>query len=134
MTWDKTIVVGYLGRDPELRDTNTGKSVCNFSVAVTRYAGPDNEETIWYNCSAWSNTAENIAKYCRKGDRILLEGNVNVNTWTARDGEQRSQLALQVYRCQFMTTKKERAQNNGGGMSTRFEPVQREAAIEDLGF
>ena len=72
------IIVGNLGRDPEMRFTPTGQAVTNFSVATNRqYTASDGtkvKETIWFRISAWGKSAEICNQYLRKGSRVLVEG------------------------------------------------------------
>jgi single-strand DNA-binding protein len=72
------IIVGNLGRDPEMRYTPSGQAVTNLSVATNRqYTGQDGQpvkETIWFNVSVWSKQAETCNQYLRKGSKVLVEG------------------------------------------------------------
>jgi len=72
------IIVGNLGRDPEMRYTPSGQAVTNFSVATSRqYTGSDGgqvKETIWFRISAWGKQAETCNQYLRKGSKVLVEG------------------------------------------------------------
>lgn len=75
--YQKLIIVGYLGRDPEMRYTPNGQAVTNFSVAANRrYTSNDQQvdETTWYRISAWGRQAETCNQYLRKGSRVLIEG------------------------------------------------------------
>lgn len=66
-------IVGNLGRDPEMRVTQDGKSVCNFSVAVNNGSG-DNKTTAWFRVSAWNGLSEICGKYLNKGSKVLVTG------------------------------------------------------------
>ncbi len=72
------IIVGNLGRDPEMRYTPSGQAVTNFSVATNRqYTGSNGQqvkETIWFRISAWGKQAETCAQYLRRGSKVLIEG------------------------------------------------------------
>lgn len=80
---NKTILVGRLTRDPELRKTGTGKSVTNFTVAVNRSFAKD--ETDFINCVAWNHTADFMANYLKKGALIGLEGRIQTGSYEDRD-------------------------------------------------
>ncbi len=86
----KIIVIGHLGRDPELRYTATGSPVANFSVAANRrYTAQDGqrvEETIWFRVTAWGNLAEIVHQFLRKGMAVYVEGRLvpDLNTGTPR--------------------------------------------------
>ena len=71
--YHKLILVGYLGRDPEMRYTPSGTAVVSFSVAVSEGFG-DKKNTIWFRVSAWDKIAEACNQYLKKGSRVLVEG------------------------------------------------------------
>lgn len=99
-------LVGHLGRDPELRYTPNGKAVCNFSIAVkSSYAGRDgnkNEDTLWMRVSCWEKTAENVSKYTKKGDPVLVNGELKLNKFTDKDGNERETIELTAHRVVFL--------------------------------
>lgn len=76
--YQKLLIIGNLGRDPEMRYTPSGQAVTNFSVATNRrYSTSDGqqvEETTWYRISAWGRQAETCNQYLRRGSRVLVEG------------------------------------------------------------
>lgn len=84
--WHKIIIVGNLGRDPEMRYTPDGKAVTNFNVATNRQyttsAGETVKETTWFRVSTWNKTAENCNQYLRKGSKVLVEGRLNADPQT----------------------------------------------------
>jgi len=94
--YHKIIIAGYLGRDPEMRYTQDGTPVTNFSVATSRkWTRPDGtkmDETIWFRISAWRKLAEFCNEYLQKGRPVLIEGrlqadeNGNPRTFTRNDG------------------------------------------------
>lgn len=77
-------ISGNLGADPELRHTQSGKAVCNLSVAVSGYRKDD--PTLWVRVTAWEKAAEACASYLRKGSRVTATGPVGLETWMGRDG------------------------------------------------
>ena len=81
---NKVMVIGYLGRDPEMRFTPSGKSVANFSIASSRsWRTPNGEthtETEWFNVVTWENLAEFSKEHLKKGSRIYVEGRQPVPT------------------------------------------------------
>lgn len=88
---NKVILIGRLARDPELRTTPSNISVATFSIAVSRpftQAGVQ-PETDFINCVVWRRGAENLAKYCRKGSQIAVEGRIQTRNYTANDGSKR---------------------------------------------
>lgn len=86
---NKVMIIGHLGRDPELRHTAAGKAVTNFSVGVTRSwhdgAGERQEQTEWFNVVAWSGLAEVCDQHLRQGDRVYVEGRLQSREW--EDGQ-----------------------------------------------
>lgn len=79
--YQKIVVVGYLGRDPEMRYTPSGVPVTNFSIATTRkwtsQDGTPGEETTWFRVAAWRKLAETCNQYLSKGQLVLVEGRLN---------------------------------------------------------
>lgn len=119
MSFNKIIVVGHLGRDPELRYTPQGDAVCNFSMATTERkrdkAGEFQDATTWFRVTLWRRQAENAAKYLAKGRQVYIEGRLRVEEWTDRDGNNRYTLEVQGTDMQFI--------DSGG---TRGEDYQRD--------
>jgi single-strand DNA-binding protein len=96
MMYHRILIVGYLGRDPEMRYTADGTPVTNFSVATSRkWNRPDGtqaDETVWFRVSAWRRLAETCNQYLQKGRLVLIEGRLqpdergNPRTFTRNDG------------------------------------------------
>ncbi|TFH36622.1 MAG: single-stranded DNA-binding protein [Anaerolineales bacterium] len=92
----KVILVGNLGRDPEMRYTPSGTAVTNLSIASNRRftdsSGEVREETVWFRVSVWGKQAETVNQYLRKGRQVLVEGrlvpdeNGNPRIWNRQDG------------------------------------------------
>lgn len=107
---NKTILLGNLTRDPELRTTPTGKAVAQFAVAVNRRASSDREETLFMDCEAWEKRGEAIAKFFTKGRQILVEGHLRLEQWEDKNGGgKRSRVKLVVENFHF-TGRKEDAE------------------------
>lgn len=104
--YQRVIVVGYLGRDPEMRYTQDGTPVTTFSVATSRRwtdrEGGQREETTWFQVSAWGRQAEPCSQYLSKGRPVLVEGTISVSAWKGRDGEPMASLELRADRVQFL--------------------------------
>ena len=90
---NKIIVIGHLGRDPEMRYTPNGQGVTSFSVASSRKyttsAGEQREETEWFNCSAFGRLADTCNQYLTKGKQIYVEGRLSSRTYQTQSGETR---------------------------------------------
>mgnify|MGYP000297786286 FL=1 len=90
---NKVLLIGNVGRDPELRYTPNGKPVVSFTVATNRvWTGPDGErreETEWFNVVAWNRLAEQCNEYVRKGRKVYVEGRLHTRSWEGQDGQRR---------------------------------------------
>jgi single-strand DNA-binding protein len=86
---NKVILIGRLTRDPELRRSNTGMAVCNFSVAVNRgFAGQNNEpQTDFINCVCFDKQAENLSRYMTKGRLISVDGRIQSRSYDNQEGK-----------------------------------------------
>ena len=99
-------VVGYLGKDPEVRSLPGGTEVCNFSVATTEKwkdrNGEVQEKTTWFRVSVFGRMAKPCGKYLSKGSPVLVEGKVDVSTYTGTDGTKQASLDLRANRVVFL--------------------------------
>ena len=106
MSFNKITIIGRLGRDPELRYTPQGDAVCDFSVAVNdrkRDKGGEWQDiTTWFRVTFWRKQAENASKYLTKGRQVFVEGRLQVDEWTDRDGKNRHTLTIQGTELQFL--------------------------------
>ncbi len=84
------VLAGRLGKDPEVKYTQSGQAKANFSVATDSSYRNDAGELIkkadWHNCVAWAKTAENIGKYFHQGDQIIVHGRLGTRSYEAKDG------------------------------------------------
>jgi single-strand DNA-binding protein len=118
MTWHQTIIVGNVGRDPELRYTQSGRAVCGFSVAVNetwtdRQSNEKREKTTWYSVSVWGPQAETVSKYLSKGRQVMVIGNVSARAYTNNAGEPAASLDLNARDVRFLS--------GGGGEGGSYE-------------
>ncbi len=114
--YSKTIIAGNLGTDPEMRSTQNGVNVANFSVAVSRGWG-ENKKTEWYNVVAWKTLAETAEKYLKKGSKVLVEGEMETRSWDKDDGTKGYSTELIANRIQFLESRADSEQNNNVGDS-----------------
>ena len=88
---NKVMVIGYVGRDPEMRYLPSGKPVTSFSVGATRSwtssEGEHREETEWFNVVAWGNLAEICKQYLSKGRHVYVEGRLQTRSWEDQEGK-----------------------------------------------
>lgn len=124
--FSKAIITGNLTRDPELRSTSTGSSVCSFGVAVNRvYRGADGEnkeEVSFFDCSAWGRIGETIAQYAKKGNPVLVSGRLSQRSWEDKTGNKRYNVEIVVEDFNFLGGG--RAENSGEGGQGGYAPVQ----------
>ncbi len=99
--FSKAIITGNLTRDPELRSTPNGASVCSFTVAVNRVyrdaSGEQKEDVSFIDCSAWGKLAEMISQYAKKGTGVLVSGRLDQRSWEDKNtGQKRSHVEIVV--------------------------------------
>lgn len=109
------ILVGNVGRDPEMRYTPSGQAVTSFSVAVSDGFG-EKKKTVWFRVSAWEKTAEACNNYLHKGSRVLVEGRLNADEkggpriWNRQDGTPAASFEITASVVRFLTSKGEGGQ------------------------
>ena len=129
--YQKIIIVGNLGRDPEMRYTPQGTPVTNFSVATNRKwtnaDGTPGEETIWFRVSAWGRTAETCNQYLSKGRQVLVEGQLKPDpatggprVWTRQEGTAGASYEVRAFTVKFL-----------GGRADGAAAAPEEEAIEE---
>jgi single-strand DNA-binding protein len=117
------ILVGNLGRDPEMRYTPSGQAVTNFSVATNRqYTGSDGQvvkETIWFRISTWGKNAENCNQFLKRGSKVLVEGRLvpdastgGPRIWNRQDGTPSASFEVSAQTVRFLST---RGEDESGG-------------------
>jgi single-strand DNA-binding protein len=110
--YNKLILIGNLGRDPELNYTPEGRGVLNFSLACndnfTNKAGELIKKTIWFRCVVWGTQAETYKRYLKKGSKVFIEGRLNADDggnpkiWTGQDGLAHSNFEVTVQNLRFL--------------------------------
>ena len=104
------IIMGRMVRDPELRSTQSGTSVCSFTLACDRdFKSKDggDKETDFIDCVAWRSTAEFVSKYFTKGRMIALDGRLQAQNWTDRDGNKRVSTEIVAENAYFADSKRD---------------------------
>lgn len=103
---NKVFLIGNLTHDPELSETNSGISVCRFSVAVNRRRTGDGEQqTDFFNVTAWRGLAENVARFCKKGNKVAVSGSIQIRQYEDRDGQKRTSVDVTADEVEFLTPK-----------------------------
>lgn len=107
-------ILGRLGRDPELKHTQSGQPVATMSVATDESykdsSGTKVEKTEWHRVNVWGRTAENCAQYLGKGSLVLVEGSLQTRKWQDKDGQDRYTTEIKAFRVHFLDKK-----DDGGG-------------------
>ena len=129
-SFNKVILMGNLTRDPELRQTQSGTSVCRFSIAVNRsYNSQDGslrDETCFVEIDCFGKSAENVAKYFSKGRPILVEGRLRQDSWEDKQtGQKRTKLMVVLERFEFVGSRGDSNGNSGGYDSDYSAPQAR---------
>src|SRR4051794_39757017 len=127
MSLNKCMIIGNLGRDPEMRYTPSGQAVTQFTVAVNRnykdQQGERQEETEWFRVVAWGQQAEFSAEYLRKGAKVYVEGRIQTRQWEGQDGQKRYTTELVANTIQ--TLERRQREEGDGGSQLPPEPRQR---------
>lgn len=110
---NKVFIVGNLTRDPELRTTQSGVSVCSFNVAVNKRMGANAQhpEADYFRVTAWRGLAENCQKFLAKGRKVAVTGAVSVSTYQAKDGTTKATLEVTADDVEFLSPKGEASES-----------------------
>lgn len=131
---NRVVLIGRLGKDPELRFTASGKAVCQFSLAVNRPFSKE-KEVDFFNIVVWGKVAENCAKYLGKGRMVGLEGRLQARSYDAQDGQKRYITEVVAENVEFLEFKDKGSQqysgNGDGGDFGQGVPMDFQAADDD---
>lgn len=112
-SFNKITIVGYLGRDPEMRFTPQGTAVCNFSVATTERRKDRNGEfqdvTTWFRITTFGKQAETANQYLTKGKQVYVEGRLRQDEYTDREGQKRTVLEVTASELHFLGSRGDEA-------------------------
>ena len=117
-------LIGNLGADVELRQTQSGKAVCSFDIAVR-----DFENTHWITIVAWGKTAELVAQYMRKGSKIGVSGRLQVRSWEDQNGNKRKSVEVVAERVDFCDSN---PNAQGGGQAAYQNSARPDVYSEDF--
>jgi single-strand DNA-binding protein len=109
-TYNRVIIIGRLGRDPELKYTQNGSPVCNMGLATDESYKRDGEwvkQTEWHKAVVWGKQAEMVANYLSKGSMALVEGSLQNNKWQDQQGQNRVSTEVKAFRVVFMDSKQQ---------------------------
>lgn len=135
MSLNRVCLIGRLGRDPELRTTTTGKSVVEFSIAVSKRIKPQDggPDADWFRVKAWGNTAEFVANYLSKGRLVAVDGRLETRKWTDNEGNNREIIEVVAEQVQSLERPRDDAPgaengptpahtSQGGGSDDEYDP------------
>jgi single-strand DNA-binding protein len=124
--YQKLLIVGHLGRDPEMRYTPSGQTVTNFNVATNRRwtsgEGQQQEETVWFRVTVWGRQAETCNQYLSKGQLVMCEGRMTPDretggprVWTDQNGTPRASYEMTALTVRFLGSRGEAGGFDEGG-------------------
>lgn len=128
---NKVTLIGNLGADPEVRSTSNGSRVATVSLATSRQwkgqSGDKQEKTEWHRVVAWNNKGSNLAdlieKYCKKGDKLYVEGSIEYRSWQDREGQTRYTTEINAREIILLS-----GRGDGGGSEAYSAPPRAAAA------
>jgi single-strand DNA-binding protein len=126
---NKVIIIGNLGRDPEIKYTQSNVPVANFSVATTeswkdKNSGEWQEKTEWHRIVAWRHLAERAERYLRKGKQVYVEGRLETRKWQGQDGQERYTTEIIANQLMLLGRRDEGEGQGGGGGSYGDAPAR----------
>jgi single-strand DNA-binding protein len=129
------MLIGNLGKDPEMKYTQQGTPVTNFSMAVTRSFktadGQTKEETEWFRVNAWRKLAETCNEYLRKGSKVYIEGRLYTREWQTQEGQTRTSVEVEASEMIMLDTKGSGGSQGGGFGDERERPATPRAGSRD---
>lgn len=132
--FQQVIIVGNLGRDPELKYLQNGVPVCNFTVAVNSYTGQGEqrqERTTWFRVAAWRELGERCAQYLAKGRQVMVIGTVDVRAYTDNAGQPQATLEMTARDVRFLGG---RGDGEGQGQGQAAEEYGSSGQLDDIPF
>jgi len=129
---NKVMLIGHLGRDPEVKYTPSGTAVANFSIATTEQwtnkDGQKQERTEWHRIEAWKRLGEICGEYLHKGSQVYIEGRLQTDSWEDRDGNKRYMTKVVALSMQMLGSPA-----RGGKTETRDEqfPVEEPISVPE---
>lgn len=121
---NKVMIIGHLGRDPEMRFTPSGRPVTTFTVATNRFwntgDGEKHTETEWFNVVAWGNLAEICKQYLLKGQQVYVEGRLQTRRWEDGEGVKHTNVEIVASEMMVLGEKRETSQNTPDQQETDY--------------
>jgi single-strand DNA-binding protein len=132
--FQQCMIIGNLGKDPEMRYTPDGTPVTSFSVAVTKKKSDGSDKTWWFKVTCWRKLAEVTNQYLKKGRQVMVLGEIDADAYMAQDGQPRASLNLTAFEVKFLGSARDDAGGSGaasGGLGSGPTYAQEE---EDIPF
>lgn len=122
---NRIILMGRLAKDPDVKVTTSGKTVCTFTLAVDRpFSGKDGKrEADFINIQTWNKTAELIGNYVSKGQRLLVDGRLQIRSYDGKDGQKHYATEVVADRVEFIERKEKDAHTPNSGAGSGFESM-----------
>ncbi len=131
---NKVMMIGRLGQDPEIRYTQSGSAVANFSIATNEYwtdkQGEKRERTDWHNVVAWSKQADLVQSYLKKGSQVYIEGKIQNSDWEDQEGKKHYKTEIVVTNIQFLDSKFPEKDNQNDFSTTPIKTKNSSEAID----
>jgi len=131
------MIIGHLGRDPEMRYTPSGRPVTTFSVAVSRtwntVDGERHSETEWFNIVAWGNLAEICKQYLYKGQQVYIEGRLQTRHWEDKEGQKRTSVEVVANEMMMLGDRRDKNETDGS-TADETEPIDSESDEDEFPF
>jgi len=135
---NKIMLIGNLGRDPEMNYTPSGVAVTKFSLAVSRTyktsSGEKRDETEWFNVVAWNKLAETCNTYLRKGNKVYIEGRLTQRKYTDKNGVERTAVDVVANEMEMLTPKSQSSSSSEGFLAGSPDDVDPLGDLEDHPF
>lgn len=132
--YNQTIILGNVGRNPELRYTQAGVPVCDFSVATNKVwnnqAGERQEETTWFRVTCWRGLAETVNEYLRKGRQVFVVGEIKASAYLNNAGEPAASLELTATTVKFIGPRGEHVELG----AQEYDDAGAPASVDDIPF
>jgi single-strand DNA-binding protein len=124
---NKVMIIGHLGRDPEMRYTPSGRPVTTFTVATSRswntVDGERHQETEWFNVVAWGNLAEICKQYLTKGQQVYIEGRLQTRRWEDKEGNKHNSVEIVANEMMMLGDRREASNNHPAESAEEPEPT-----------
>ena len=138
MSVNKVILVGRLGKDPEVRYSNNGNAITNFNLATSRVyknkQGEKVDETEWHRCVSFGRTAEVCGEYLHKGSLIYVEGRLQTRDWEDKDGNKRWTTEIIIDNMRMLGSKNDRGGSSGESSDNPFDKGPSDIPDDDVPF